>query len=176
MSSSASTTSLCLPRPCCRLRLCLLGSGKTGVCLHPGHAPGSGKTRDVPRPRRLRLHRLRHRHPSSTTASTRLFFPPYALCACGFMCGYLDTGTQPRHRPRHPLTWLPRPRLQHPPLSATSTSAQGLSPRMIPHQLLLQSKHLRLNSVHDVSTPNAGMGVVSPLVSTPWVSLQSELP
>jgi hypothetical protein len=32
------------------------------------------------------------------------------------------------HRPRHPLTRLPRPRLQHPPLSATSTSAQGLPP------------------------------------------------
>jgi hypothetical protein len=39
-----------------------------------------------------------------------------ALCACGFICGYLVIGTRPRHRPRRPLAWLPRPRLQHPPL------------------------------------------------------------
>jgi hypothetical protein len=49
-----------------------------------------------------------------------------ALCACGFMCVYLDTGTRPRHRSqaRQPLARLPRPRLYRPKLSATSTSAQ----------------------------------------------------
>jgi hypothetical protein len=44
---------------------------------------------------------------------------------------------RPRHRPRHPLARLPRPRLQHPPLSATSTSAQGLPPRPSTRQLPL---------------------------------------
>jgi hypothetical protein len=81
------------------------------------------------RPRRLRLHHLRYRHPSSTTAWTRLCHSSRALCARGFMCGYIDIGT-PRHRPRHPLALLYRPRLQHPPLSASLTSTQGLSPRM----------------------------------------------
>jgi hypothetical protein len=61
-----------------------------------------------------RLHRLRH--PSSTTASMHLCHSPRALCARSFLCVYLDTGTRPRHRPR-----LPRPRLRHPPLSASST-------------------------------------------------------
>jgi hypothetical protein len=46
-----------------------------------------------------------------------------ALRARGFICGYLDIGTRPRHRPRRPLVRLTRPRLQHPPLSAPSTSA-----------------------------------------------------
>jgi hypothetical protein len=46
-----------------------------------------------------------------------------ALRACGFICGYLDIGARPRYRPRRPLTRPPRPRLQHPPLSAPSTLA-----------------------------------------------------
>jgi hypothetical protein len=29
-----------------------------------------------------------------------------ALHACGFICGYLDIGTRPRHRPRQPLARL----------------------------------------------------------------------
>jgi hypothetical protein len=49
-----------------------------------------------------------------------------ALRAYGFICGYLDIGTQPRR----PLARLPRPRLQHPPLSASSISTQGPSPCM----------------------------------------------
>jgi hypothetical protein len=47
------------------------------------------------RPRWLKLQHLRHRHPSSTTASTRLHHSPRILCARGLMCGYLDTGTPP---------------------------------------------------------------------------------
>jgi hypothetical protein len=65
--------------------------------------PSSGQTRATPCPWRLRLHRLRHRHPSMMTASTRLRHSFRALCARGFLCGYLDTGSPPRHRPRHPL-------------------------------------------------------------------------
>jgi hypothetical protein len=42
---------------------CVLGSGKTAVCLHPGCAPSSGTTMAAPCPRRLRLHRLWHHHP-----------------------------------------------------------------------------------------------------------------
>jgi hypothetical protein len=34
-----------------------------------------------------------------------------ALRAYGFICGYLDIGTRPRHRPQRPLARLPRPRL-----------------------------------------------------------------
>jgi hypothetical protein len=30
-----------------------------------------------------------------------------ALRACGFICGYLNMGTRPRHRPRRPLARLP---------------------------------------------------------------------
>jgi hypothetical protein len=41
---------------------CVLGSGKTAVCLRRGHAPSSGITMAAPRPRRLGLHRLRHHH------------------------------------------------------------------------------------------------------------------
>jgi hypothetical protein len=85
-----------------------------------GYLPTS-KTRAAPRPRRLRLHRLRHRHPSSTTTSMWLHHSSRALCAHGFICGYLDTGT-PRHRPCQLLhsyhdqgcithrSWLPRHR------------------------------------------------------------------
>jgi hypothetical protein len=40
--------------------------------------------------------------------------------------------------------------LQHPPLSAPSTSAQGLPPRLSPHQHSLQFKLLRRDTVHDV--------------------------
>jgi hypothetical protein len=47
------------------------------------------------RPRWLKLQHLRHRHPSLTTASTRLHHSPRILCARGLMCGYLDTGTPP---------------------------------------------------------------------------------
>jgi hypothetical protein len=69
--------------------------GKTNVCLRPQRAPSSSKTRATPRPRWLRLHRLRHRYPSSTTASMHLRHSLRALCVCGFMCVYLDTGTRP---------------------------------------------------------------------------------
>jgi hypothetical protein len=41
---------------------CVLGSGKTTVCLRPGHAPSSGTTMTAPRPRRLGLHRHRPHH------------------------------------------------------------------------------------------------------------------
>jgi hypothetical protein len=106
----------------------------------------------APRPRRLRLHRLWHRHPSSMTTSMCLRHSSQALSSCGFLCGYLDISTPPRH----PLARLPRPRLQHSALSATSTSAQGLSPRMSHPRLPLQSKHLRHNNVHDAPAPTAG--------------------
>jgi hypothetical protein len=65
--------------------------------------------------------------------------------------------------------------LQHPSLSASSTSAQGLSPRISTSRLILQSKHPRRNFVHDTPAPTAG-GRVSPLVSMPSVSLQSDRP
>ena len=52
-----------LPRPRHRLLLCVLGSGKNGVCIHPRRAHGSGKTMAAPRPLRLGLLRLRYRHP-----------------------------------------------------------------------------------------------------------------
>jgi hypothetical protein len=104
-------------------------------------------------------------------------------CARDFKCGYIDTNN-PNHDIDHGVpshdyldqgcnthrSHLPRPRLQYPPLSATSTSAQGLSPRMSTPRLPLQSKQPRRNSVHDALAPNAGD--VSPLVSMPSVYLQ----
>jgi hypothetical protein len=54
---------------------------------------------------------------------------------------------RPWHRPWRSLARLPRPRLQLPPLSATSTSAQGLSPHMSTPRLPLQSKHPRTSSL-----------------------------
>jgi hypothetical protein len=54
---------------------------------------------------------------------TRLLHSPHALCAYGFMCGYLDTQTWPRQL----LAQLARPRLQHPTLSAILTSAQRVT-------------------------------------------------
>jgi hypothetical protein len=48
----------------------VLGSGKTVVCLRPRHAPRSGTPMAAPRPRRLRLHRLRHHHPRRLPSTT----------------------------------------------------------------------------------------------------------
>jgi hypothetical protein len=100
------------------------------ICKFPSRAPSSEKTRAAPRSRWLRLHRLRHQHSSLTTTSTHLRPSPRALCACSFMCGYLDTGTQPRQRPQHTLARLPRPRLQHPCYRLPQHRHKGLSPRM----------------------------------------------
>jgi hypothetical protein len=67
---------------------------------------------------------------------------------------WLHRHRQPR--PWHPLAQLPRPRLQHQPLLATSTSAQGLPPRLSSHQLPLQSKHPYRDIDHDAPAPTAG--------------------
>ena len=62
----------------------------------------------------------------STTASARLRHSPRALRACG----YIDTGTRPRHRPRQSLARLPRPRLQHPRSRLPRHRHKGLPPRL----------------------------------------------
>jgi hypothetical protein len=54
--------------------------------------------------------------------------------------------------------------LQHPSLSATSTSAQGLPPRLSTRQLPLQSKHPRRDIDHDAPAPTAGgVSLLGPL-------------
>jgi hypothetical protein len=90
-----------------------LGIGNTGPCLHPDAFPSLARSVQclvfigcdnvfiiidyfstsastlsptsslLTRPRWLRLHCLRHRHPSSTIASTCLYHSPHVLCACG---------------------------------------------------------------------------------------------
>jgi hypothetical protein len=42
---------------------CVLGFGKTAVCLRTGRAPRYGTTMAAPLPRWLGLHRLQHHHP-----------------------------------------------------------------------------------------------------------------
>jgi hypothetical protein len=100
---------------------CVLGSSKTAVCLHPGHAPSFGTTMAVPRPRRLGLHHLRHHHPRQVP-STRLrhhhhgaFFalaasraatstpatPTTKSTTASPRNGYLDLGTSRSRLPRH---------------------------------------------------------------------------
>jgi hypothetical protein len=76
--------------------------------------------------------------------------------ARGFKGGYRHRQPRPCHRPWHPLARLPRPRLQHPPLSPTSTSAQGQPARLSTRQLPLQSKHLRRHINHDAPATTAG--------------------
>jgi hypothetical protein len=88
-------SSVAAPRPCVRLRV--LGFGITGVCLHPRRAPGSGKAMATPRPRRLGLHRLRHRSPR------RL---PWRVAVL-------------LRRPTRPRLYLRLPRHQHPTTIST---------------------------------------------------------
>jgi hypothetical protein len=116
------------------------GTGNTGACLRPRRVPESGKLgRSASSPcssSRTRFWHNRSMPLSPTCAWFALLddcldaSPSFygALCACGFICGYLDIGSRSRHRPWRPLARIPRPRLQHSPLSAPSTSAQGLPP------------------------------------------------
>jgi hypothetical protein len=80
---------------------CVLGSGKTVVCLRPRRAPSSGTTMAAPHPRWLGLHRLRHHHPRRLSL-TRLchhhhgaFFAPAASRVATSIPATLTT-TSPR--------------------------------------------------------------------------------
>jgi hypothetical protein len=84
-----------------------------------------GKAMAAPRPRWLGLHRLRHRSPPRLPRRVTVLL---WRTMCMWLQVWLHRHRQPRprHRPRRTLAWLPRPRMQHPPLSASSTSAEGL--------------------------------------------------
>jgi hypothetical protein len=120
-SFSSLASSIVAPRP--RVLLRVLGFGTTGVCLCPRRASGSGKVMAAPRPRRLGLHRLRHRysrrlprrvavllqcptrlrlhlrlprhrHPTTTSTTATLRTASSTKVAASTALGYLDIGTR----------------------------------------------------------------------------------
>ena len=61
----------------------MYGAGNTAACLRPRRVPEPGKLGPAPRPRRLGLHRLRHRQPPRLPRriSVTLFFYAYSVLA-----------------------------------------------------------------------------------------------
>ena len=160
-SSSASTTSssastpLRLPRPRHRrVLLCILGSGKTGVCVRPRRAPSSGKTMAAPRPRRLGLHRLRHRHPQRLPRRVSvILLARYAhaasRAATSTPASPTTTSTTATHRTAT-STMAPPHALGSLDIGTRATTS------LEHHQLPLQSKLPRCDTVHDVPARTAG--------------------
>ena len=128
-----------------RLLLRILGSGKIGVCLRPRRAPSSGKTMAAPRPRRLGLHRLRHRHPLRLlrrVSVTLLAYYAHAATSTPAPDHDNDHGTllarlpRPRlHRP-HALGYLDTAQraITSPSTSSASSTVQATAPRHRPRR------------------------------------------
>ena len=124
------------------------------MCLRPRRAPSSGKTVAPIVPDGsdcIDFGIDRHLRP----ASTRLRHPLRVLCACGFMCGYIDTGN-PDHDidhgdPSHDSsTSAPLHSLGSLDIGTRATTS------LEHHQPLLQSKHPRRYTVYDTPTATAG--------------------
>ena len=98
----------------------------------------------APHPRRLGLHRLRHRQPQRLPRRVSItLLTHYAPAATSIPA--------PDHDIDHgdPSLGSPSTKVAAPSLSAPSTSAQRATTSPAPHQLPLQSQQLRRNSVHD---------------------------
>jgi hypothetical protein len=120
----------------------LLVLAKSEYTFRSSHAPSSGKIWATPRPPRLRMHRLRHRHPSSTIARRV------------FMSGYLDISTKPQWPQCTTTTTkaaLPNP------LGYLHIGPKGCHLAWASHRLPLKSEHLRYNAIYYVPATIVGM-------------------